>query len=72
MYIDIERGVALNSYLTLKRRKQILKMFTIRTECKRAKYLGPIPQLLLCLLSPPASNPCYPMVSTRAAPCCTC
>lgn len=69
MYIYIERGISLNSYLRLKRSKQILKMFSIRIECNRAKYLVPIPQLLLCLLSPPASNPCHPMVSTKAAPC---
>lgn len=31
---------SLNSYLTSKRSKQIQKMFSIRTQFKRAKYLG--------------------------------
>lgn len=63
---------SLNSYLTLKRSKQIQKMFRIRIEFKRAKYLCPYISLPSEFHSVPASNPGCPMVSTRAAPWCTC
>lgn len=63
---------SLNLYLTLKRSKQIQKMFRIRIKFKRTKYLCPYTSLLSEFHSVPASNPDCPTVSTRAAPWCTC